>query len=396
MKYILLVPDGAADNPLPELDGKTPLQAARTPNMDRLAENGLVGSVQVTPLDMYPGSDAANMALLGYDPVKYYTGRGPVEAAAMGIPMEQKDVAFRCSLVSTDGSKLLDYSSGHIATEEARKIIDLANQKLGTPSMRLFPGVSYRHILRWTGGPTEVKTAPPHENMGKLLSEIYPVGEGESKLKTFIEDSINLLDDLPYNRMCRNEGKMPANMLWPWSPGRAPQLTPFFKLRGVTGAVISAVDVVRGLGVLSGLEIINVPGATGYFDTNYAGKGKAAIEALNRHDFVWVHVESPDEAGHAGSIDEKIRGIENFDRHVVGTIVSEMKHLDDYRLLCAPDHKTPIATRGHEVGPVPFLLFDSRSQIKGGGKLPYDERGEAEARVRLPEGYRLIEDLFRG
>ena len=396
MKYILLVPDGAADNPLPELDGKTPLQAARTPNMDRLAENGLVGSVQVTPLDMYPGSDAANMALLGYDPVKYYTGRGPVEAAAMGIPMEQKDVAFRCSLVSTDGSKLLDYSSGHIATEEARKIIDLANQKLGTPSMRLFPGVSYRHILRWTGGPTEVKTAPPHENMGKLLSEIYPVGEGESKLKTFIEDSINLLDDLPYNRMCRNEGKMPANMLWPWSPGRAPQLTPFHKLRGVTGAVISAVDVVRGLGVLSGLEIINVPGATGYFDTNYAGKGKAAIEALNRHDFVWVHVESPDEAGHAGSIDEKIRGIENFDRHVVGTIVSEMKHLDDYRLLCAPDHKTPIATRGHEVGPVPFLLFDSRSQIKGGGKLPYDERGEAEARVRLPEGYRLIEDLFRG
>jgi 2,3-bisphosphoglycerate-independent phosphoglycerate mutase len=232
--------------------------------------------------------------------------------------------------------------------------------------------------------------------MGKLLTEIYPVGDGESKLKKFIEDSINLLDDLPYNRMCRNEGKMPANMLWPWSPGRAPQLTAFSKLRGVTGAVISAVDVVRGLGVLSGLEIINVPGATGYFDTNYAGKGKAAIEALNRHDFVWVHVESPDEAGHAGSIDEKIRGIENFDRHVVGTIIDEMKSLDDYRLLCAPDHKTPISTRGHEIGPVPFLLYDSRQPIMGGGKLPYDERGEAEARVRLPEGYRLIDDLFRG
>jgi 2,3-bisphosphoglycerate-independent phosphoglycerate mutase len=396
MKYILLVPDGAADNPLKELDGKTPLEVARTPNIDKLTQTGLVGSVQVTPLDMYPGSDAANMALLGYDPVKNYTGRGPVEAAAMGIPMDPKDVAFRCSLVSTNGSTLLDYSSGHIPTEEARKIIELANQKLGTPSMRLFPGVSYRHILRWTGGPTEVKTSPPHENMGKLLTEIYPVGDGESKLKKFIEDSINLLDDLPYNRMCRNEGKMPANMLWPWSPGRAPQLTAFSKLRGVTGAVISAVDVVRGLGVLSGLEIINVPGATGYFDTNYAGKGKAAIEALNRHDFVWVHVESPDEAGHAGSIDEKIRGIENFDRHVVGTIIDEMKSLDDYRLLCAPDHKTPISTRGHEIGPVPFLLFDSRQPIMGGGKLPYDERGEAEARVRLPEGYRLIDDLFRG
>ena len=189
---------------------------------------------------------------------------------------------------------------------------------------------------------------------------------------------------------------MPANMLWPWSPGRAPLLPSFFKLRGVTGAVISAVDVVRGLGKLAGLEIIHVPGATGYFDTNYLGKGKSAISALDRHDFVWVHVESPDEAGHAGSIDEKIRGIENFDKLVVGTILDGMKKLDDFRLLCAPDHKTPIATRGHGIGPVPFLLFDSRRAIRGGGHLPYDERGEADAKVRLPEGYRLIDDLFAG
>src|SRR5579871_239831 len=394
MKYILLVPDGAADDPLSDLDGKTPLEVARTPYLDELARNGLVGSVQVTPLDMYPGSDAANMALLGYDPARYYTGRGPVEAAAMEIPLDPKDVAFRCSLISTDGETLTDYSAGHIATEEARPLIELANRKLCTRAMTLFPGVSYRHILRWTDGPVEVKTAPPHENMGKRLTEIYPTGEGESKLRAFIEDSLNLLDDLPYNQQRRDAGKPPANLLWPWSPGRSPQLPPFFKVRGATGPALSAVDVVRGLGRLTGLEILSVPGATGYFDTNYGGKGQAAIEALHRHDFVWVHVEAPDEAGHAGSIDEKIRAIENFDKHVVGTLLQGLKKLDDFRLLCAPDHKTPIATRGHKIGPVPFLLYDSRKMIRGGGHLPYDERGEAEAKVRLPEGYRLIDDLF--
>ena len=394
MKFILLVPDGAADEPLSDLDGKTPLEVARTPYLDDLARNGLVGSVQVTPLDMYPGSDAANMALLGYDPVRYYTGRGPVEAAAMQIPLDPKDVAFRCSLISTDGERLTDYSAGHIKTEEARPLIELANRKLCTRAMTLFPGVSYRHILRWTDGPVEVNTVPPHENMGKLLSEIQPTGDGESKLRAFIEDSLNLLDDLPFNRQRREEGKPPANLLWPWSPGRSPQLPPFSTLRGVTGAVISAVDVVRGLGRLTGLEVLQVPGATGYFDTNYEGKGKAAVEALHQHDFVWVHVEAPDEAGHAGSIDEKIRAIENFDKLVVGTILDGMKKMDDFRLLCAPDHKTPIATRGHKIGPVPFLIYDTRKMIRVGGHLPYDERGEAEAKVRIPEGYRLIDDLF--
>ena len=394
MKYILLVPDGAADEPLSDLDGKTPLEAARTPFLDALAQHGLVGSVQVTPPDMYPGSDAANMALLGYDPTRFYTGRGPIEAAAMQIPLDDKDVAFRCSLISTDGVTLLDYSAGHISTEEARPLIELANKKLGTSYLTLFPGISYRHILRWKDGPVEVQTAPPHENMGKALAGILPVGDSDTKLRRFIEDSMNLLDDLPFNRKRREEGKPPANTLWPWSPGRTPQLASFFKMRGKTGAVISAVDVVRGLGRLTGLEVVDVPGATGYFDTNYRGKAQYALDTLERHDFVWVHVEAPDEAGHAGSLDEKIRAIENFDKHVVGGIVEGMKKRDDFRLLCAPDHKTPVSTRGHAVGPVPFLLYDSRKMIKGGGHLPYDERGEAEAKTRLPEGYRLIDDLF--
>ncbi len=394
MKYLLLVPDGAADEPMPELDGKTPLQVAKTPNLDALAETSLVGSVQVTPLEMYPGSDAANMALLGYDPKAYYTGRGPIEAAAMAIPMEEKDVAFRCSLISTDGEKLLDYSAGHISTEEALPIIELANSKLGTQAMRIFPGVSYRHILRWANGPCEVQTNPPHEHMGAFLKDIYPVGEGDNKIRRFIDDSLNLLDDIDFNRKRRDEGKLAANMLWLWSPGRTPVLPSFKKKRGMTGAVISAVDVVRGLGALTGLEIVRVPGATGYFDTDYAAKARYALDALDRHDFVWVHVEAPDEAGHAGSLDEKIKAIECFDKLVVGNLLKGMQKLDDFRLLCAPDHKTPVSTRGHTVGPVPYLLHDSRKPLRRGGALPYDERAVQEGKNHVEEGYRLIDDLF--
>lgn len=394
MKYLLLVPDGAADLPMDDLDGKTPLQVARTPNLDRLAELGQIGGVQVTPVEMYPGSDAANMALLGYDPKRYYTGRGPVEAAAMSIPLEARDVAFRCSLISTDGERLLDYSAGHITTEEAQPIIELANSKLGTRYLKLFQGVSYRHILRWIDGPSDVQTAPPHESMGKLLKEIYPQGEMDSKIRAFSEDSLNLLDDIPFNRKRREEGKLPANMLWPWSPGRTPDMPSFVQKRNMSGAVISAVDVVRGLGKLTGLEIVNVPGATGYFDTNYVGKAQYALDAFNRHDFVWVHVESPDEAGHAGSIDEKLRAIENIDKWVVGTLLEGLRDLDDFRLLCAPDHMTPVATRGHAIGPVPYLLYDSRKALRRGTRQPFDERATQDSRNVLPEGYRLIDSLF--
>lgn len=394
MKYILLVPDGMADEPLPELDNKTPLEVARKPYLDELAERGVVGIVDVTPPGMYPGSDAANMALLGYDPREYYTGRGPVEAAAMGIPMDPKDVAFRASLISTDGEKLIDYSGGHIATEDARPLIELAAEKLGTRKMHLFPGVSYRHILLWNEGPLDVLTHAPHENMGRPLEEILPTGEGESKLRQFIWDSLELLDNHPYNRRCRDEGRPPANMLWPWGQGRAPQLPSFFQRRWMTGAVIAAVDVIKGLGRLTGLEVVNVPGATGYFDTDYYAKGRYALQALERHEFVWVHVEAPDEAGHAGNIDEKIKAIENIDKWIVGTMLDGLKKMDDFRLLVVPDHATPIATRGHKAIPVPYLLFDSRM---GTGKkhVPFDERAVQESVPHIEEGYRLIDELFK-
>jgi 2,3-bisphosphoglycerate-independent phosphoglycerate mutase len=392
MKYILIVPDGMADEPLADLEGKTPLQAARTPYLDDLAKKGVVGVVDVTPPGMYPGSDAANMSLLGYDPLQHYTGRGPVEAAAMGISMADKDVAYRASLISTDGEKLLDYSAGHIATEDARPLIE-ACRKLCTSRQKLFPGVSYRHILLWDDGPLDVLTHAPHENMGKRLEEILPAGDRESQLRRIIWDSIELLSDLPFNRRRRDEGKPPANTLWPWGQGRAPRLPSFFSRRGITGAVISAVDVIKGLGRLTGLEVIDVPGATGYFDTDYYAKGRYAVSALDRHDFVWVHVESPDEAGHAGSVDEKLKAIEQIDQLVVGTMLDGLKKLDDFRMLIVPDHATPVSTRGHKAIPVPFLLFDSRKTM-GRGIIPYDERAAEERIPHIEEGHRLIDELF--
>lgn len=393
MKYILIVPDGMADEPIAELGDRTPMEVARTPYLDDLANRGTVGVVDVTPPGMYPGSDAANMALLGYDPRVYYTGRGPVEAAAMQIPMDPKDVAFRCSLVTTDGEKMLDYSAGHIPTAESRLLIEAA-QKICTRAQRLFPGVSYRHILRWTDGPLDVETFAPHENMDRRLAEILPSGEGESQLRRFIWDSLDLLDDLPYNRRRREEGQPAANTLWPWGQGRAPQMPSFAKVRGKTGAVIAAVDVIKGLGRLTGLEVADVPGATGYFDTDYYAKARYALAALDRHDFVWVHVEAPDEAGHAGSVDEKIKAIEQIDQKVVGTMLDGLKKLDDFRMLVVPDHATPVSTRGHKAMPVPYLLFDSSATSRK-STIPYDERAAQENVPHVEEGYRLIEQLLK-
>jgi 2,3-bisphosphoglycerate-independent phosphoglycerate mutase len=392
MKYVLLVPDGMADDPLEELNGRTPLEAARTPNMDALAAKGTVGLVSVTPPGMYPGSDSANMALLGYDPVEHYSGRGPVEATAMGVPMDPRDVAFRCSLVTTDGEKMLDYSSGHITTDEARPLIEFVASKLGTRHLHFYPGVSYRHVLLWNDGPVEMETFPPHENIGTSLSDILPVGAGQETLRQLIWDSFELLDAHPFNRQRRDEGKNPANTLWPWGQGRVPRMEPFSLRYGHTGAVIAAVDVVRGLGRLVGLEVVQVPGATGYFDTDYASKALCALDALDRHDFVWVHVEAPDEAGHAGSIDEKVKAIESIDRLVLGRMLEGLRKLDDCRILIAADHYTPIATRGHRSGPLPYLLFDSRHDRSN--RVPFDERALHENVRHLDEGYRLIGDLF--
>ncbi len=394
MKYVFLVPDGAADDPLPELDGKTPLQAARTPYLDTLARKGRVGSVLTVPEGMYPGSDVANMSLLGYPPAEHYTGRGPLEAAALQVPLGERDVACRCSLVTTDGETMLDYSSGHVSTEEARELMALVQQKLGSRRFAFFPGVQYRHILRWTDGSTDVKTTPPHDIQNKPLGPHLPVGDGEDLLRGLVFDSLELLDGHPVNRRRRDEGKAPANTCWPWGQGRATVLTSFSSVRGKEGAVITAVDLLRGLGRCAGMRIVEVPGATGYIDTNYRGKAEYGLAALDAGaDFLFLHVEAPDESGHEGNIDHKLQSIEDIDAKVVGPLLDGFKQRGTrFRLLVAPDHATPIALRTHRSGPVPFLLYDSTRETEG--RLPYDERALEDTRFVVEEGHRLIDLLL--
>lgn len=394
MKWVMIVPDGMADWALPELDGQTPLMKARTPAMDRLARESILGKVLTVPEGMYPGSDVANMALLGYDPRQHYTGRGPIEAAAMGVEMEPTDVAFRCSLISTDGERLLDYSGGNISTEEARTLIQLLQEKLGTSKIAFFPGVGYRHVMRWRHGPVEVACVPPHEIVGSYLRDYYPHGDGEQTLIQLMEDSYEILSAHSINRRREDEGKLPANMIWLWGQGRAPKLKPFALKWGKTGAVIAAVDVIRGLGRLAGLETPTVPGATGYIDTNYAGKGEYALRMLEKHDFVYVHIEAPDEAGHHGDVEAKIWAIEQIDQHIVAQIAEGLfAHKEPFRMLILPDHFTPVAKRTHAEGFVPFLLYDSRQPHPS--RFLYDETILEEPNLpTIEEGYRLIATLL--
>lgn len=394
MKYVFLVPDGAADDPLPELDGRTPMQVARTPNLDTLARKGRVGSVRTVPEGMYPGSDVANLSLLGYDPRRYYTGRGPIEAAALEVLLGAKDVAFRCSLVSTDGETLLDYSAGHVSTEEARPLIELAQARFGSRKWAFFTGVQYRHILRWTDGPLDLKTTPPHDIQSKPLKPYLPAGEGEDALRNLVYDSLELLDNHDINKRRRDAGKPAANTLWPWGQGRATVLPSFFGEKGITGAVITAVDLIRGLGRCAGMRIVEVPGATGYIDTNYRGKADYGLAALDAGaDFLFLHVESPDESGHEGNIDHKLQSLQDIDAKVVGPLLDGLaKRRQAFRLLVAPDHATPIALRTHREGPVPFLLYDSANEQTG--KLPFDERALEDTNFIVEEGYKLIDLLF--
>ncbi len=371
------------------------MQAARTPNLDKLANKGKVGSVLTVPDGMYPGSDVANMSLLGYPPAKHYTGRGPIEAAAMQVPLDDKDVAYRCSLVSTDGETLIDYSAGHVTTEEARVLMELVQQKFGSRRFTFFPGVQYRHILRWTDGELNVKTTPPHDIQGKPLQTYLPQGDGEETLRSLIFDSLELLDGHDINRRRRDEGKNPANTLWPWGQGRPTVLPSFFKTRGLSGAVITAVDLLRGLGRCAGMKIVDVPGATGYIDTNYRGKADYTLNTLDSGiDFLFLHIESPDESGHEGNLDHKLRSIEDIDRLVVGPLLDGFKERGEpFRLMVVPDHATPIALKTHRSGPVPFLLYDSQDEQRS--SLPYDERALDETRLIVEEGHRLIELLLK-
>lgn len=393
MKHLLIIFDGMADEPIPELDGRTPMQVAKKPYMDSLAAKGIVGVVSTTPEGMQPGSDITNMAILGYDPREYYTGRGPLEAASLEIPLETTDVAFRTNLVTTDGELMIDSSAGHVSTEEARELIELIDRKLGTPQMKFYPGVSYRHIMVWHGGSDSNHFVAPYKITNQPIKDHLPQGDGAEKLSQLIYDSYEILDKHPINTRRRQEGHNPANMIWFWGQGRQPNIPSFIAKFGKTGAVVAAVDLIRGLGRMVGLKLIDVPGATGYVDTNYLGKGQYAVQALADRDFVWVHVEAPDEAGHEGDLDKKIAAIQDCDEKVLGTILDGLKKTSaEFRILLLPDHPTPIASTIHTAAPVPFILYDSTEEKHN--SIPFDERALEESKLRVSEGHRLIEQLF--
>jgi 2,3-bisphosphoglycerate-independent phosphoglycerate mutase len=392
VKYILVILDGMADEFLPELDGKTPMMVARKPNLDKLAAKGQVGVANTTPTGMTPGSDVTNLGILGYDPHKYYTGRAPLEAASLEIPLDTCDVAFRCNLVSTDGNHITESSAGHISTADAHVLIALIQEKLGTSKIRFYPGVSYRHITVWRDGSADVDCTAPYKIVGEPFAKYLPKGDGEDKLKSLIYDSYEILEKHPINRRRVDEGHDPANMIWFWGQGVQPDIPSFFSLREMRGSVVAAVDLIRGIGRMVGLKVIDVPGATGYIDTNYLGKGQYALQALRDTDFVWVHIEAPDEAAHEGNLDAKIEAIERIDKVVIGTILSGMGDIGPFKLLALPDHPTPVKTGTHASTPVPFVLYSSQQEKDN--SVPYDERALEDAKLRVEDGHRLIELLL--
>lgn len=392
-KYILLVPDGMGDRPLPELDGKTPMQVAKKPNMDWLAANGRVGAVNTIPPGMPPGSDVAAMSLLGYDAREYYTGRAPIEAASMQIPLDAKDVAFRCNLITSDGETMIDYSAGHVTTEEASELINYVNGKLHTRMISFYPGVSYRHIMVWRDASPDLQATPPHDILGKPIAAYLPTGDGESTLRQLMFDSLELLDSHPINQRRRDEGKNPANMIWLWGQGRALSVPSFFSRTGLTGGVISAVDLLKGLGRATGMAVPDVPNVTGFIDTNFEGKAQYALDVLKDRDFVLVHAEAPDECGHIGDLDKKIEAIELIDRRLLGPLMEGLKGVGRFRIMILPDHVTPISIRTHASDPVPFLIYSSFEPTET--NLPFDERAVEETKLRVEDGFRLIELLLQ-
>ncbi|MFA6079255.1 MAG: cofactor-independent phosphoglycerate mutase [Candidatus Omnitrophota bacterium] len=400
MKYAILLGDGMSDRPIPELSDKTPLDVAKIPNINEITKAGAIGLAKTIPRGMKAASDVANLAVLGYDPKVYYTGRGPLEAANLGIDIDENEVAFRCNLVTANSDTLADYSAGHITDKESTILLKFLNDKLGSERIKFYHGKSYRHLtVIKTKSQAEsddlIKTAcvPPHDITGKSISKNIPRGHSADFLIGLMQDARELLEKHDINKVRVDLGENPANMIWLWGQGTNPNLPSFKGAYGITGSVISAVDLVNGIGRLVGLDIVTVPGATGYYDTNYQGKGEYAVSALKNKDFVFVHVESPDEAGHNGDMREKIKAIENFDKYVVGAVWHYLKDTKDYRIMVLPDHATPVVLRTHASDPVPFVMAGSGIQHNG-----YDAFNENNAKlsgIRYKSGPALTEAFMK-
>ncbi|MFH1997061.1 MAG: cofactor-independent phosphoglycerate mutase [Candidatus Omnitrophota bacterium] len=401
MKYAILLADGMSDRPLADLNERTPLEVARTKYMDLLAKNGMIGMAETIPRGMSPGSDVANLSILGYDPKRYYTGRGPLEAANIGVKLGELDVAFRCNLVSVDEDILADYSSGHIIEKEAKIIMGSISDSLGSESVRFYFGKSYRNLMVITakdkGRMNELATlvcTPPHDIMGKNISGHLPQGKAAAQIVDLMNESRRILEEHEINKVRLDLKENPANMIWLWGQGVNPNLPTYKKMFGLHGAVISAVDLINGIGRLIGLEVVSVPGATGYYDTNYKGKGEYALRCLEKSDFVFVHVEAPDEAGHNGDVRAKIEAIENFDKFIVGPLWRRLKGRDDIRIMALSDHATPISIRTHSDDPVPFVMYGAG--IKRAGAAGFNEKNAKASKCSFKSGADLTNYFIHG
>jgi 2,3-bisphosphoglycerate-independent phosphoglycerate mutase len=398
MKYAIIIPDGCADEPQESLGGKTPLEAARLPAMDAIAAAGVVGRSNNVPVSLPPGSDVANLSLLGYSPLKHFTGRAPLEAAAQGIALGPEDWAIRCNLVTIEDQTMRDFTAGHISSDEAAALLRTLQEQTDSERLQYFPGVSYRNLLvyRGAGQPApfsiDTRTTPPHDLTDKSVQDDYPRGPGSDLLNQWMADSVPVFAEHPVNVARRREGKLPATNIWLWGIGSTPKLPLFADRYGKQGAMITAVDLLRGLATLLGWKRIEVPGATGYTDTDYAAKGRYAVEALNDVDLVCVHVEATDEASHEGDVRAKVKALEEIDRHIVEPIHQALKAYGEYRILVSPDHPTPLRTKTHSHGYVPWAM--AGTGIEPDGLSHYDDPTAAQTSLTFEEGWMLMEHFL--
>ncbi len=394
MKYAIIIPDGCADEPQESLNGKTSLQAASLPAMDEIADAGVVGRANNVPLHLPPGSDVANLSLLGYDPNVHFTGRAPLEAAAQGIELGPDDWAVRCNLVTVEDQVMRDFTAGHISSEEATELLNAAQQQLVDGPLEFVPGVSYRNLLLYRGAEQpapfgrDTRTTPPHDLTDKSVAEDFPRGPGSDLLTDLMSRSAAVFAEHSVNVARRAAGNLPATNVWLWGLGKAPRLEPFQKRYGKSGKMITAVDLLRGLAALIGWDRIEVAGATGYTDTDYAAKGRAAITALDTTDIICVHVEAPDEASHEGDAAAKTKALEEIDKHIVRPLHDELRDRGEYRILVSPDHPTPIRTKTHSHGFVPFAI--AGSGIERDGLATYDEISAEASTLDFSEGWKLM------
>ena len=399
MKYIVILGDGMSDEPIAALDGKTPLEAAKTPVMDELASKGELGMVQNVPAGMSPGSEVANLSVMGYDPLVDFTGRSPLEALSIGVDMEPDDIVFRCNVVTLTEEEpyeekiIVDHSSGEISTQEADQLMDAIREAFNDETFQFYTGTSYRHIMIWKKGRIS-HLEPPHDHLTKAAGPWLPE---DPVLRSFMERSYDILNNHPVNMARAAAGKRKANSLWYWGPGTKPDLEAFYRKTGLQGAMISAVDLLKGIATGAGMKICQVEGATGSIDTNYEGKAQAAIDSLLKDgcDFAYIHVEAPDEMGHQGLLEEKIRSIEDLDSRIIGSIKAAMEEAgEDFRMLVLPDHPTPLRIRTHSADPVPFVLYDSTKQQRKIAR--YSEKEAAATGIFEPQGCKLLEKLLKG